>query len=264
MFDELDMQNYKPFKKFSYRLNTRDIKEKKVTWPYFKMERPEFGLMGRLLEKKDIPIIAEMWRKNYCELYGSSNMYSWVLYPNKYEENVAFAETWEKDRNEKEFCMFIAEDIKNSKITSCFCLKKDDLNLHIELSLGMVAPEYRSGKKGFNIVILADDFLRLIEKEAGAEYITCFCETWQKMSQSIALKHWGMKIAGIFPGQYTRYNGDNQEYRGCTVHFYKFINEAEKFVSKPEEFKLIPETKEVWDLLENLNKVSRDNIKLKN
>ncbi|MHA2232803.1 MAG: hypothetical protein ACXAB4_09960, partial [Candidatus Hodarchaeales archaeon] len=64
--------------------------------------------------------------------------------------------------------------------------------------------------------------------------------------------------AGIFPGQVTRWCGGNREYRGCTVHFYKFLRDAEKFVTKPEEWRILPEVAKIWQALEEANKDADD------
>ena len=88
----------------------------------------------------------------------------------------------------------------------------------------------------------------------GAEYLTTFLETWHTITQARTLKIGeGWKIAGIFPGNFTRWNGDNQEYRACEIYLYKFLNEGEKYATKPEEWQLHPEIRRLWECLENVN-----------
>jgi len=60
-------------------------------------------------------------------------------------------------------------------------------------------------------------------------YVTVFCETWHNITQYLWFKRMGWKVAGIFPGNYTRWAGDQKEYRACTVHFYRLINNAERY-----------------------------------
>lgn len=130
---------------------------------------------------------------------------------------------------------------------------KDDQNLQVEFSFGAIHPAYRKGISGNKLVEAALSYLKLLEEKSGAEYLNAFCETWHSISQFLCLKIWGWKLAGIFPGQYTRWCGENQEYRGCTVHFYKLVGDAEKYTTKPDEWKLLPEVKKIWEALEEIN-----------
>jgi hypothetical protein len=112
-------------------------------------------------------------------------------------------------------------------------------------------------------MIIAFEHLKLIEDETNAEYLTSFCETWHSITQYLCFKQWGWKIAGIFPGNVTRWSGENSEYRGCTVYFYKFINQGEKYSTKPKEWQMLPEIEKLWECLEELNSYS-DDTKMKN
>ena len=73
--------------------------------------------------------------------------------------------------------------------------------------------------------------------DSGAEYFTTFCETWHDITQNWCIGG-GWKIAGIFPGNFIRCNDDGEEYRGCTVHFYKFAGKSVHCVTRPEEWPL--------------------------
>ena len=95
-------------------------------------------------------------------------------------------------------------------------------------------------------------------QDSGAEYVTVFCETWHDITQYMWFKRMGWKVAGIFPGNFTRWNGDQEEYRGCTVHFYRLINDGEKYSTKREEWRLLPEISRLWDCLAEINELSED------
>jgi len=99
--------------------------------------------------------------------------------------------------------------------------------------------------------------------KSGAEYFTTFCETWHDITQNWCIKG-GWKIAGIFPGNFTRWHGNNQEYRGCEVHFYKFVGDGEKYTTKPEEWHLAPEARDVWEILEKVNRGTDRRFQKKN
>jgi len=38
------------------------------------------------------------------------------------------------------------------------------------------------------------------------------------------------------------------------VHFYQFVGEGENYATKSEEWHLAPEAKEVWEVLERVNR----------
>jgi hypothetical protein len=68
----------------------------------------------------------------------------------------------------------------------------------------------------------------------------------------------GWKIAGIFPGNFTRWAGGEKEYRGCTIHFYRFLNNGDKISTKPEEWDLLPEIRDLYDFMEKINAQSSE------
>jgi len=128
-------------------------------------------------------------------------------------------------------------------------LTKFEKNLQVEFSFASTHPDFR-------IRGITDELRRVTRKIAlnsGAEYFTTFCETWHDITQNWCIND-GWKIAGIFPGNFTRWNADNQEYRGCEVHFYQFVGEGENYATKSEEWHLAPEAKEVWEVLERVNR----------
>jgi len=256
MLKKIDMTKYSPYKRMGKSVKTREIKDKKVIWPFYEKTLSNGKIKIRIIEKKDINEVSDLWRMCYGELYGASLKYDWILYPERYEMNVAFRENWVYDSINKNFCMLIFEEIKECKILGAWGLYKDDRNLQIEFSFGIIHPKYRHEKNGIRIVSFAADYIKELEKESGAEYLTSFCETWHNITQYLCFKQWGFKVAGIFPGQFTRWNGGQTEYRACEVHFYKFLGDAEKYASKPNEWELLPEFKKLWDVLEEINKSS--------
>lgn len=50
----------------------------------------------------------------------------------------------------------------------------------------------------------------------------------------------GWKIAGIFTGNLTRWNRDNQEYRACEVSLYQFINDGKNMPRSPRSSSFTP------------------------
>ena len=244
----IDMSKYKPFREMAKTCKTREIREKKVIWPKFHLESYFGGkYRARVLRSADVEEVAELWRMGYPEIYGSN--YDFVLYPEKIKERVALEDRWERDRFEKEFCMVVAEERGTGKILSAALLKKDDKNLEIEYSMLVTHPEYRRQHIPLGIGLAIAEKI----KESGAEYLIAFLETWHDITQKLCISR-GWKIAGIFPGRFTRWAGDNREYRGCVVYMYTFINNGEKYATKPEEWSLAPEVWEIWKCLDRINK----------
>ena len=90
---------------------------------------------------------------------------------------------------------------------------------------------------------------------SGAEYLTTFLETWHTITQAETLKTAsGWKVAGIFHGNFTRWAKDQQEYRACEVYMYRFINDGDKYATKPGEWQLQPELRQLWEALEAFNR----------
>jgi hypothetical protein len=133
---------------------------------------------------------------------------------------------------------------------------KWDQNLQVEASFIAIHPDYRKGKISVSIFRNLASFYKWLE-DSGAEYVTVFCETWHNITQYIWFKRLGWKIAGIFPGNFTRWAGGRNEYRGCTVHFYRFLNDGGNYSTLPEEWDLLPEVKDLWAYMEKINEQSR-------
>ena len=251
---KLDMDAYLPYKEMGKTCKTRELREKKIIWPY-REKIVDNKFVIRIMERKEITQVTELWKASYPEVYGS--IHEWILFPEEYDQKVAFKETWENDSANKMHVVIICKDMTTGELISATLLTKFDLNLHVEASFVAIHPDFRKGKAGFNIWTELHEFY-LWMKESGAEYITVFCETWHNITQFIWFKQMGWNVAGIFPGSYTRWAGGQKEYRGCTVHFYKLLNDGELYSTKPEEWQLLPEIRKLWDCLEEINKASDD------
>jgi GNAT superfamily N-acetyltransferase len=205
--------------------------------------------VGRPLARQDIAAAAELWRRAYPEIYGSSH--DFMLYPEEYEGRMALVETWEADAREKPCCMLVAEEVATSRLVAASLMTKFDKNLQIEYTFAGTHPEYRQ----MGLMGLLGRMMAQMCKNSGAEYLTTFLETWHTITQSETLK-WGKgwQIAGIFPGNFTRWSGDQQEYRACEVHMYRFINQGEKYATQAEEWQLHPELQRLWQELEAINR----------
>ncbi len=252
----LDMRPYRPYAEMGASCRTREIGEKKVVWP----ELTPRSICGgqftlRALGRNDVDRAAEFWRASYPEVYGSPH--EWMLDPGEYERRVAFAESWERDRGAKPNAMLMAEAVRRGDLAMGSMLTKFDQNLQVEASFFAIHPDYRKGEGDFRIWEELPGYYDFLES-SGAEYVTVFCETWQSITQQVWFKRFGWKVAGIFPGNMTRWSGGQREYRGCTVHFYRLINGGDRFATQPEEWQLLPEMKKLWDCLEEINRGSDD------
>ncbi len=244
---DIMMEKYHTYRKMASTCQTRPVREKRVIWS--KVESEPF-LEGRYqvrpLRRDLIGPAAELWRSAYPEIYGSPHEF--LLDPDQYEQRIALEETWEEDANEKVYCMTVVEELETCKVVSATLLTKYEKNLQVEYTFAATHPDYRK-------MDLTDELRRATRKVAYssiAEYLTTFCETWHDITQNWCIKG-GWKIAGVFPGNFVRWNGDNEEYRGCTIHFYRFIREGQEHSTKPEEWHLAPPVRRVWETLVEVN-----------
>ena len=245
---KLEMEKYRTFSNMGKTCETRAVCEKKVIWPFYEKDFSGGKFKGRIMGRSDVDEVAELWRMSYPEVYGSS--FGFILLPEEYEKKVLLKETYEGDSINKIYACYVVEEIETGTITGASFFVKDDKNSHVEFSLGAVHPAYR--KKGMAALQGYFYALKLLE-QTGAEYLTTFAETWHSIAQKIFLDN-GWNVAGIFPGQFPRWIGGQEECRGCVVWFYKFLGEGEKYATKPEEWKLKPEIKKLWGVLEEINK----------
>jgi hypothetical protein len=243
-----DLGRSRPYRKMATSCRTRVPREKRVIWT--KIESEPFGngkYQVRPLRRELIKSAAELWCAAYPELSGSPHEF--MLYPEQSEMLVALEDRWEQDSANKVYCMTVVEELETCKVVSATLLTKYEKNLQVEYSFAATHPAYR--RKQYTDPLRR--VTRKIARSSGAEYFTTFCETWHDITQSWCIKG-GWKIAGIFPGNFIRWNGDNEEYRGCAVHFYHFGGDGEALSTKPEEWRLAGPVKEVWKVLEQVNR----------
>ncbi len=245
----LNMTPYAPYRRMAVTCQTRPIQKKQVLWVQPEPKLHKNGqFLGRALSHQDIEAVAELWRCAYPEVYGSAH--DFILYPEEYESRVALVETWEKDSRSKSFCMLVAEEVATGKLAAASMMTKLDKNLQIEYTFAGTHPNYR--QKG--LMNLLGSLMHRLALASGAEYLTTFLETWHTITQEKTLKFAeGWKIAGIFPGNFTRWDGDNQEYRACEIYMYRFINDGDKYATQPAEWRLHPELERLWQVLEEIN-----------
>ncbi len=246
----LDMSPYRPYREMGRSCQTRPIREKVVRWAKPKPRQTGDGhYVGRPLARADIEAAAELWRHAYPEIYGSSH--DFMLYPEDYEDRMALLETWEEDAVKKPCCMLVVQEKATRCLAAASLMTKFDQNLQIEWTFAGTHSAYR--QKG--LMGLLGEMMGWICKVSGAEYLTTFLETWHTITQGETLKMGkGWRVAGIFPGNFTRWGGDQQEYRACEVHMYRFINEGDKYATKPEEWQLHPDLQQLWESLEAFNR----------
>jgi hypothetical protein len=245
----LDMKPYAPYRRMALTCQTRPIQEKQVLWV---MPQPKFHkngcFLGRVLSRRDIEAAAELWRWAYPEVYGSAH--DFILFPEEYESRLALAETWDKDSRRKPFCMLVAEEVASGRLVAGTLMTKLDKNLQVEYTFAGTHPEFR--RQG--LMNLLGSLMHRMALVSGAEYLTTFLETWHTITQEKTLKFAeGWQIAGIFPGNFIRWAGNNQEYRACEVYMYRFINNGYRYATKPAEWSLHPNLEKLWRLLEDIN-----------
>ncbi|RLA90708.1 MAG: hypothetical protein DRG58_01440 [Deltaproteobacteria bacterium] len=245
----LDMSPYRPYRRMGQTCQTRTIRDKQVIWV---KPEPEYILNNRFLlrplRRGDIEAAAELWRWAYPEIYGSEH--DFILYPEEYERRVTLEESWELDSREKRYCILTAEEVASGRLAAATMMTKYDKNLQIEYTFAGTHPDYRQQRLMGFLGRVMDRMIRV----SGAEYLTTFLETWHTITQDVTLK-WGRgwKIGGIFPGNFTRWTGDQEEYRACEIYLYKFINDGDKYATQPEEWHLHPEIQRLWEMLETIN-----------
>ncbi|MFZ2089715.1 MAG: hypothetical protein WAU47_14180 [Desulfobaccales bacterium] len=246
----LDMSPYRPYRDMGRSCQTRPIRGKVVRWAKPESRETRDGrFVGRPLGRPDIEAAAELWRHAYPEIYGSSH--DFMLYPEDYEDRMALVETWAEDAVKKPCCMLVVQEKTSGRLAAASLMTKYDQNLQIEWTFAGTHPDYRQ----MGLMGLLGEMMGGMCKVSGAEYLTTFLETWHTITQGETLKIGkGWRVAGIFPGNFTRWAGGQQEYRACEVHMYRFINEGGKYATKPEEWQLHPDLQRLWESLEAFNR----------
>lgn len=245
----LDLSRYQPYRPMGRSCKRRPIGEKKVRWIYpAPLWSPEGRFLIRPLREAEIEAAAELWREAYPEVYGS--IHDFILYPEDYPEHFILAEHWEKGQD-RPCCLILAEETATARLVAGGIMTKFDKNLQLEFSFAGTRPAYRR----LGLMALIGKVMYQMALASGAEYLTTFLETWHTITQSATLK-WGRRwrLAGIFPGNFTRWAGGQEEYRACEVYLYQFINDGEAYASTPEEWHLHPEVRRLWQCLEEINR----------
>jgi hypothetical protein len=245
----LDMSPYRPYRTMGRSCLTRPIRDKQVVWVRPEPRTTVDGrFVARPLQSAEVPAAAELWRHAYPEVYGTDHEF--ILFPEAYASRCILADSWEQDAPGKKCCVLVVEDVAAGRLAAASMMTKFDKNLQIEYTFAGTHPDYR----GLGLMGLLGKIMRWMAGQSGAEYLTTFLETWHTITQARTLKiGQGWQVAGIFPGNFTRWNGDNQEYRACEVYLYQFINEGEKYATRPEEWQLHPEIRRLWECLERIN-----------
>jgi hypothetical protein len=246
----LDMSSYRPFRAMGQSCQTRPIREKTVRWVKPEPRESRDGrFVVRPLARADLEGAAELWRQAYPELYGSSH--DFMLFPEEYEARMALVETWEEDSLTKPCCMLVVQEKATGRFAAASLMTKVDQNLQIEWTFAGTHPDYRQ----LGLMALLGDLMDWMSEVSGAEYLTTFLETWHTITQAETLKIGkGWRVAGIFPGNFTRWAGGQQEYRACEIHMYRFINEGDKYTTQPAEWQLHPDLQRLWEGLEAFNR----------
>lgn len=243
----LDMSRYQLFRPMGRSCRRRPIGDKKVRWILPEPLRSRDGrFLVRPLRAAEVEAAAELWRQAYPEVYGS--IHDFILFPEDYPHYFILAEDWEAGQS-RPCCMVLAEETATGRLVAGGIMTKFDRNLQIEFSFAGTHPNYR--RQG--LMALIGRVLYKMALASGAEYLTTFLETWHTITQEATLK-WGRRwrLAGIFPGAFTRWAGGQEEYRACVVYLYQFINAGEEVASKPEEWQLHPAVRRLWQCLEEI------------
>jgi len=237
-----------PYREMATTCKTRPIGEKKVAWNRFESEPFEKGrFQVKVLSKNLIDSAASVFRKAYPEVYGSPHEF--VLMSETYEERIALDENWEEDSRRKVYCMPVVVELETNKVVAATMLTKIEKNLQVEFTFAATSPNYRNQ----NIMPNLRAVTWKTALYSGAEYLTTFLETWHDITQKWCIKD-GWQVAGIFPGNFVRWEKPDLEYRGCAVHCYRFIRNGAAYATLPEEWSLAPEFRELWDVLDRINK----------
>ena len=245
-----------PYKEMATTCKTRPIREKRVVWKRFESETFGQGrYQARVLSRNLIDSAAALFRHAYPEIYGSPH--DFVLMPERYEGLIALDDNWEEDSQNKVYCMPVVVELRTNKVVSATMLTKIEKNLQVEFTFAATLPEYRLKEIMQNLRVLNWK----IALASNAEYFTTFLETWHDITQKWCIKD-GWRVAGIFPGNFVRWKSPDQEYRGCTVHCYYFPHDGEAYTTKPEEWTLAPEFRELWEILDRINRKIAKNGKI--
>ncbi len=239
-------EEIQPYRNMGSTCCTRKIEKVRLKWASLPqlVEEPQ-NIKWDFVSEDEVPLVADVWKKSYPELRHSS--LDFIFHPQMYKGKVMLRENYQRECRERDRCMLRWE--RDGEIVAAMMLTKWDENRQVELTIGAILPHHRKVEnifvQGFPAVM---DWLR----RTGAEYLTAFCETWHDLSQRL-LETNGFKLCGIFPGQCVRWTSGDLQYRGCLVHYYRFIRDGAEFATRPEEWRLSERAAGLWEALTELN-----------
>ena len=243
-----NLSEYQPYKKMGQSCQLKDIAEFQVNWPKFSTLKnlKNTDLSMRYMCGNDIDEVVQLWKNVYPEAYGSTHQF--VFDPIWYGSNVLLDENWEEDARRKKYAIILLEDLKESRLVGILLMTKWDQNLQVELTMGGLHSAFREKKVFYPFFKNILDTISTTE----AELITVFAETWHSKTQELMDNH-GFKVWGIFPGNMVRWSHERKCYRACEVHYYKFVNDGEKYATGFDEWVLSKKSQKLWQVLEKLN-----------
>lgn len=244
----LDLSGYQPYKKMGQSCQLKDIAEFDINWPKM-TATSNLGnddIIMRYMGGNDVDEVVELWKNVYPEAYGSTHQF--VFDSQWYAGNVLFDENWKEDVKQKKYAIILLDDLKANQLVAILLMTKYDQNLQVEFTMGGLHSAFRQKKIFYPFFKnILDTFLT-----TEAELITVFAETWHHKTQELMDKY-EFKIWGIFPGNVVRWSHGQKCYRACEVHYYKFINDGEKYAASCNEWVFSEKSKKLWQTLEALN-----------
>jgi len=244
----LDLPEYQPYRKMGQSCELKDIAEFHIHWPKLTMASnlTSSDPIMRYMRGDDIDEVVELWKNVYPEAYGSTHQF--VFDPQWYEGNVLFDEKWKEDSRERKYAIILLEDLKEGQLVGILLMTKWDQNLQIEFTMGGLHSAFREKKIFYPFFKNILDTISTTE----VELITVFAETWHSKTQEL-MDYYGFKIWGIFPGNVIRWSHNQKCYRACVVHYYKFVNDGERYATGFDEWALSDKSRKLWQVLEKLN-----------
>ncbi len=244
----LNLSEHQPYKTMGQSCQLKDITEFHVSWPKLvtAANLKHSDLMMRYMNGNEIERVVELWKNVYPEVYGSTHQF--VFDPQWYKGNVLFDENWKTDPKKNKYAIILMEDVKEKQLIGILLMTKLDQNLQVELTMGGLHSSFRKKQVFYPFFKnILDSFLK-----TETELITVFAETWHKKTQELMDYH-GFKIWGVFPGNMLRWSHDQKCYRACEVHYYKFVNDGEKYSTCFNEWELSEKSRQLWQVLVKLN-----------
>ncbi len=244
----LDLSESQPYKTMGQSCQLKDITEFHVSWPKLvtAADLKDSDFIWRYMYVNDIERVVELWKNVYPEAYGSTHQF--VFDPQWYKGNVLFGENWETEAKKNKYAIILLEDLKEDQLAGILLMTKFDQNLQVELTMGGIHSNFRKKQVFYPFFKnILDSFLK-----TEVELITVFCETWHKKTQEL-MDYYGFKIWGISPGNMVRWSHEQKCYRACEVHYYKFVNDGEKYSTCFDEWVLSDKSNKLWQVLEKLN-----------